>query len=239
MRQTDVDVILPCFNPPLGWVQSLLDNMKALVALHPDLSLGCIVVNDGSTRGIDKYDIDLLNKQFPSCKIYSYTENKGKGYAVRYGIEQSRAPYLIYTDIDFPFELSSMQDMLHLLLSGADIVVGHRQKSYENQLHTFRRILSSGSHFFNKVFLNLPYIDTQGGLKCFNAQGKEYMLKTKINRYLFDTEFLLMATQSGKLNIKEMPIEANPNIHFRQMGINTLRKEIFGMIRLVLIKFFG
>jgi glycosyltransferase involved in cell wall biosynthesis len=234
----DVDIILPCYNPHDGWAEGILNSMKALEDTHPDLTIGCIVVNDGSAEGFTVEDISFLIKYIPNCKVYSYSENKGKGHAVRYGIARSQAPYIMYTDIDFPFEISSMQSMLDALLAGEDIVLGHRQKSYDHQLQPFRRILSSGSHFFNKVLLGLRFIDTQGGLKCFNARGKEYMMKTKINRYLFDTEFLLLASKAQNLKIKELPIETVQGIQLRDMGFSTLRKEITGMFRLLYIKFF-
>lgn len=234
----DVDIILPCYNPHDGWAGGILKNMKALQDKHPELSLGCIVVNDGSAKGFTLEDFSFLIQHIPNCKVYSYSDNKGKGYAVRYGIERSEAPYLMYTDIDFPFEISSMQAMLDTLLAGKDIVLGHRQKSYDHQLHAFRRVLSSGSHLFNRVLLGLPFTDTQGGLKCFNTRGKEYMMRTKINRYLFDTEFLLLASKVQELKIKEIPIDTIPGIQLGDMGFSTLKKEIAGMFRLLFIKFF-
>ncbi|MEO5582690.1 MAG: glycosyltransferase [Saprospiraceae bacterium] len=234
----DVEIILPCYNPHEGWAQLIYQNMKELGCKHPELSFGCIVVNDGSTRGFTTENMHFLNEMVPNCKVYSYTRNKGKGYAVRYAIEHSAAYYLMYTDIDFPFELSSMQNMLDTLISGTDIVLGHRQKCYDHQLSSFRRFLSTGSHVFNKVLLRLPYVDTQGGLKCFNEKGKQIMMQTTLNRYLFDTEFLLLATKSGNLKIRELSIQTIPGIQLRAMGFATLKKEIFGMLLLLYIKCF-
>ena len=234
----DVEIILPCYNPHREWAQGILEKIKAFECRHPTLSIGVIVINDGSTIGFSTEELLFINTHLPNCKVYSYTKNKGKGHAVRYGIERSKAPYLMYTDIDFPFELSSMQNMLDTLISGADIVIGHRQKCYDHQLSSFRKLLSMGSHFYNKVLLRLPYTDTQGGLKCFNATGKEIMMQTKINRYLFDTEFLLLASKRPGLKIVELPIETVPNIHLRPMGISTLKKEFLGITRLFYIKLF-
>jgi len=57
-----------------------------------------IVVNDGSTDGTDKILSELLN--LPSLKYIALPENKGKGYAMATGVENSTGEIIIFIDAD-------------------------------------------------------------------------------------------------------------------------------------------
>ena len=57
-----------------------------------------IVVNDGSTDGTDKILNELLN--LPSLKYVALPENKGKGYAMATGVENSTGDIIVFIDAD-------------------------------------------------------------------------------------------------------------------------------------------
>jgi len=57
-----------------------------------------IVVNDGSTDGTDKILTELLN--LPSLKYIALPENKGKGYAMVTGVENSTGDIIVFIDAD-------------------------------------------------------------------------------------------------------------------------------------------
>lgn len=57
-----------------------------------------IVVNDGSTDGTDKILSEFLN--LPSLKYIALPENKGKGYAMATGIENSTGEIIVFIDAD-------------------------------------------------------------------------------------------------------------------------------------------
>jgi len=57
-----------------------------------------IVVNDGSTDGTDKILNELLN--LPSLKYIALPENKGKGYAMATGVENSTGEIIVFIDAD-------------------------------------------------------------------------------------------------------------------------------------------
>ncbi len=57
-----------------------------------------IVVNDGSTDGTDKILTGLLNS--PSLKYIVLPENKGKGYAMATGVENSTGEIIVFIDAD-------------------------------------------------------------------------------------------------------------------------------------------
>jgi glycosyltransferase involved in cell wall biosynthesis len=232
-----IDIVIPCYNPHPNWAIAIVQNIKILQALYPTNTMQCIVVNDGSTIGFSEQECNVLLKELPTTQILQYPKNKGKGFALRYGMQQSNASYKLYTDLDFPFTLQSMQQVIDTLLQGTDIVLGKREKSYDNQLYPYRKFLSKLSKIFNETFLRMKTTDTQGGLKAFNETGKNIFLQTKINRYLFDTEFILLASKQKNIETQEISIATKPGIHLSEMGFAVLKKEISGVFRLLFIQY--
>ena len=241
MTNIELDLILPCYNPTNDhWHTDLIQNYRRFeAALGNGNRVFLVLVNDGSTTGIALNQIDVLRNQIIDFQYITYKKNKGKGFAVRAGIEASKHSFQVYTDVDFPFELQDMVNLVHQLRLTADLVLGKRLPVYEKQLPQKRKILSLGSHFFNRYLLNLPFTDTQGGLKGFNAKGKTVFLETQINRFLFDTEFILRATKAPNLKIVEIPISARSGIVLSEMGFKVIKNELLNLFILLKIRFFG
>jgi glycosyltransferase involved in cell wall biosynthesis len=230
-----LDIILPCYNPPEGWLQHVQDILKVLQLKYPAIQLGLIIVNDGSTINFTTAIQARVKTILPQVHIINMPVNGGKGKALRAGVQASNANYILYTDIDIPFSQQSITNMLDALFANAQVVIGNRLNSYDNQLRNFRKILSRGSHFFNKIILRMPYTDTQAGLKAFDAIGKKIFLQTTIDRYLFDTEFVLLAHKNKACNISVVNIETKPGIIFSKMGFAILKKEASGILKLMTI----
>ena len=214
----------------------MLTHLADLQASLGEVCVHLIIVNDGSTQIIDNQCFIDIKKQHSDTTFVNYTENKGKGNAVREGLKVTKYAFQLYTDIDFPFQKEGMIEAYRALQNGIDVVIGNRKASYETKLRPYRKLLSIGSHLFNKHLLGLPYIDTQGGMKAFNALGREQMLATKINRYLFDTEFIMRCVRKKNIKIKEVFIETREGIQLSEMGFSVLKKEIGNIIRLLKVR---
>ncbi len=233
-----IDIVLPCYNPDVfGWENEVLQNMKALMQLFPELNFNLILVNDGSTKCVTPGNIEFLKQNIQKMTYISYNVNKGKGFALRKGIALAKSDLIVYTDVDFPFDLISIQLMIEKLFTGKDIVIGERQFSYVHNLNFYRKILSSGSHFFNDFILRIPFTDTQGGLKGFNQKGKDIFLQTQIDRYLFDTEFVLRAFKTKKLTFGSVPLTLKEGVILSGMGLRVIKKEFFNIMYLLKLRY--
>ncbi len=227
---------MPCYNPHNDWTNELLTQFATLQISLSGVRIHLIIVNDGSTQPIDNEYFERIKKHHSPTTFVEYTENKGKGNAVREGLKHTQSPFQLYTDIDFPFKKEAMIAAYNALQEGVDVVIGNRKTSYETQLRPYRKMLSIGSHLFNKYLLGLPYIDTQGGMKAFNSRGREQMLSTRINRYLFDTEFVMRCVRHPSIKIQEVSIETREGIHLSEMGFSVLRKEFGNIMRLLRVR---
>ncbi|MDR3351073.1 MAG: glycosyltransferase [Prevotellaceae bacterium] len=228
-----IDLILPCYNPPPGWPETVFLYFGRLQALLPSVELRLLIANDGSERHVGAEEQERLRRLIPTAQIAGYEKNRGKGYALRYAVRQCTAPYIIYTDYDFPFELESIWSVANALLNAADVVVGKRSKSYYQQLPLKRKIMSKVSRYLNKYILRIPACDTQGGLKGFNRKGREIFLDTKIEQFLFDTEFIFKACRCKNIKLDIVPIQTREGVIFSNMGAGTLWKELKNFLRIL------
>ncbi|MDR1866128.1 MAG: glycosyltransferase family 2 protein [Bacteroidales bacterium] len=220
-----IDLILPCYNPAPGWAAETCFHARRLQRLLGDVTLRLTVVDDGSVRNVGSEEARQL-ADLPLARIVGYGSNRGKGYALRYAVRQCDAPYIIYTDLDFPFGPDSVKSVFDELENNADVVSGDRSKSYYSRLPLKRKITSKLSRWLNRRLLRIPVSDTQSGLKGFNRKGRELFLQTKIDRFLFDTEFIFKVVRRSDLTLKTVRIDARQDIAFSNMGIAVLRKEL-------------
>jgi glycosyltransferase involved in cell wall biosynthesis len=226
MRPYDLEIIQPVYNPFEGWVEKYTMHYTELLILFPGLHMRVILVNDGSQKNFTDSIIKQLRGKIPNIEIVSYKKNKGKGFALRAGMERTSAPYILYTDYDFPYQLRSLKDAYRELLSNSDIVIGIRSADYYKKLSFVRKIISKSFNFFTTAILNIPYLDTQSGLKAFSKKGKELMHTTTINRFLFDTELISKASKDKDLKISTITIELNNDVRFTNINMLIILQEI-------------
>ncbi len=96
---------------------------------------------------------------------------RGKGAAVRTGIQRSSAPFVGYCDADLSTPPSALRMGIDLLRSGWEVVIGSRRctgAGYEVPQGRMRRL---GSFAFRTMASNLsgPITDTQCGFKLFHS----------------------------------------------------------------------
>lgn len=227
-----LSVVLPCYNPPENWAETVVCHWEQLRILIPDAT-ELIIVNDGSSVQVSPADISMLEKKIPELLYLSYPENKGKGYAIRKGMQHATGSLFIYTDIDFPYKIESIRNIYQALEQEAyDVAIGIKDEKYYQSVPLLRKIISRSLRYLTGIFLNLPVTDTQCGLKGFNRKALPVFLETKINRYLFDLEFINNSHSSKKLRITAIPVSLQEGVTFRRMNYRILIPELLNFFRI-------
>ncbi len=216
--------MLPCYNPQEGWAERVLEAYRTIEAALPSPP-GLTVVNDGSTRGVEPADWQMLAAAIPRFRWMENAQNRGKGYTLRRGVQAATAERIIYTDIDFPYTEASLLAVYRALEAGVDVAAGVKDHHYYEGVPFLRRQISRALRGMVKVLLRLPIADTQCGLKGFNRRGREAFLATTIDRYLFDLEFLHGAFRRFGLNVRPVPATLKPGIVFSRMHPRILLTE--------------
>ncbi|MCX6352327.1 MAG: glycosyltransferase family 2 protein [Bacteroidetes bacterium] len=225
-------LIIPCYNPPKGWVKKLEIFTIDLQKSFPELKIQTTIVNDGSTSGFEMEEINEIEKN-TEIRILQNEINSGKGFSIRKGVAHAEADFYIYTDVDLPYTLKSCISIINKLLQGNDVVAGIRNQTYYKNIPAARVVISKSLKGLMKVFVSLPTTDTQCGLKGFNQKGKEVFLKTKTNRFLFDMEFIRLAGKA-KLKFAMQEVELRQGVSFTHMNNRVLLHEAFTFIKLLL-----
>jgi glycosyltransferase involved in cell wall biosynthesis len=241
LRASTLDIVLPCFNPLSGWEDRIISVFKELCSELPDVKLACILVNDGSVEGIGESEINKIKQSIHYLQYISYQTNRGKGYALREGVKLSSAEIVIYSDVDFPFTTASVIRIWNVLRNDeTDIAAGVLNKDYYKNVPAGRRMISKCLQWMTRALLRTRISDTQRGLKGFNEKGKQIFLKTKIDRYLFDLEFIYLASKRES-NCRLIPIqvELNEHVTFSKMKTAVLMQESWNFVKLFFRGVFG
>lgn len=223
------DVVLPCYNPGKAWSEVAFEYFKRLKTVYGEQFINLIIVNDGSQFSVDP---SFLKNNISGLIWIEYSINRGKGFALRKGVATSTSDFCLYTDLDFPFGIESLQDTYQKLANGADVVMGRRTAEYYKRLPLKRWAISKVTNIMNRLILKVPFNDTQAGLKGFNKNGKELFLNTKINSFLFDTEFILLA-ERHKLKISTVHVFPRDEVRFSSIGLRVLQKELSNFVILL------
>ena len=225
-NKSSCTIVLPCYNPQPRWAARIIEQYHT-IADKLRVPVEIILVNDGST-------VNISDAEIQAFRYINYTENRGKGYALRKGIAEAQADIIIYTDVDFPYSANSLvaiYDTLHK--EGYDAAPGIKNEHYYTKVPALRRYISRALRSLIGLFFRIPFTDTQCGLKGFKKNVQPVFLSTTIDRYLFDLEFIRMLYKKG-YKVKPVPVSLNDDVFFKQMNYRLLIPEMKNFLRLLL-----
>jgi dolichyl-phosphate beta-glucosyltransferase len=186
-------------------IASTLASIKQFFAGKP-YSVEYLVVDDGST------DATLRAAQAAGARVIRFDRNRGKGAAVRAGMLEGAGEYLLFTDADYPYDISAVDACLEKLTGGADVVIGSRNLpgSDRGRERVKRRIISKLGNLVARVLILPGITDTQAGFKCFRkAAAREIFSRGLVDGWGFDIETLYLARML-RYRIAEVPIRLIP-----------------------------
>jgi glycosyltransferase involved in cell wall biosynthesis len=173
-----------------------------------------IVVSDGSS---DKtlQEAQKLARKKANLQAIGYETNRGKGYAVRYGMARAEGDFIAFIDSGMEIDPNGISMILeHMQWYEADIIVGSKKHpvSKVRGYSFIRRIYSWGYHVLTKIFFRLPLGDTQTGLKVFRRKVLEKVLpRIVVKKFAFDVELLAVSKYLGFNKIYEAPVKVHLN----------------------------
>ena len=166
-----------------------------------------IVVVDGF---IDKTFEEAKKISLSEVSVVGYEENKGKGYAVRFGVARAVGDYVSFIDSGMDINPNGISMLLeHLEWYNADIIVGSKRHPVSKTNYPLiRKIYSTAYHILIRILFGLKLRDTQTGLKVYRRQVLEKVLpRLLVKKFAFDIEILAVANRLGFKRIFEAPVE--------------------------------
>jgi len=207
-----LSIVIPAFNEE----SRLGDSVREVLAYikREKLDAELIVVDDGSR---DKTCEVAKNScaEFPEIETETirYEMNRGKGYAVKIGLQASNGSIALFSDADLSTPISELPKLVETIRNGEnDVTFGSRalDRTLIGTHQPWRR--EQGGKVFNLIVrtaTRLPFWDTQCGFKAFDMKKFRPLLNVmQIDRFGFDVEFLYVANYH-RLRLKEIPVRWN------------------------------
>lgn len=215
--KTFLSVIIPAYNEELR-IGDTLNQITSYLDKQA-YSREIIVVNDGSS---DK-TAEIVSKKQKNIPYLTSVNNphRGKGFAVKTGMNLSQGDYALFTDADNATPIEETEKLLKALESGSDVAIGSRSltgSKVERQKPPLRRFAATIGNWLIQIMV-LPGIgDTQTGFKMFKRKVvKEIFSKQTLDGFSFDIEVLYLARKNG-FQIAQVPIhwahEKNSRLRF-------------------------
>lgn len=206
-----ISVIVPAFKQEKTIARDLKRIKKVLDKLRYPAELICVV--DGK---IDKTFTKALrfSKNHQNIKVIGYETNKGKGYAVRFGMAASRGDVVGFIDSGMDINPNGLSMLLeHFEWYNADVIVGSKRHPVSKVIYPWqRRFLSMGYQVLVRLLFGLKIRDTQVGMKFFKREVLEKVLpRLLVKAYAFDVEILAVAHYLDHQRIYEAPVELKLN----------------------------
>jgi glycosyltransferase involved in cell wall biosynthesis len=191
-------VILPVFNERTT-VAEIVRRMRA-VALP--LVLDVVVVDDGSSDGSDKV---LAAIEDSTVRVITHPVNRGKGAAVRTGLEHATGDLILIQDADLEYDPDDWPRLLEPILKGkATVVYGSRFTGERKNMLPLHWI---GNRFLSLV-TNLLYSSTLSDMEtCYKLFPRSVVdgITLESNRFDFEPEITAKLLRRG-YRIYEVPI---------------------------------
>jgi len=211
--------------------KTIKKDIKSLQLTLSSLSIPyeIIVVVDGE---VDKTYEKIKPLESKEIKIYKYTKNEGKGFAIRYGILKGKGDIIGFIDAGMDIDPTGISMLInHMIWYNADVIVGSKLHPVSRVNYPlYRKILSRGYRTLTRVLFGFKVRDTQVGLKLFKRKVvRDVMPRLLVKQYAFDIEMLAVAYSRGYHRIYEAPVK----IEFNDNGAITkskLWKIIFNML---------
>ena len=225
----EISIIIPAFEEETRVGESV---RKILSFVHSNsINAELIVVDDGSrdaTADVARQAFDG-DHAVPS-RVIRYEENRGKGYAVKVGLEASTAGIALFSDADLSTPIEEMTKLTGPIQNGSyDVTFGSRalDRTLIGTHQPWRR--EQGGKVMNliiRTMSGLDFADTQCGFKAFNMSKFRPLLDSMtIDRFGFDVEFLFVAKYNG-LRLKEVPVRWN-NVEGSKVNVMRDTRRMF------------
>ena len=235
-NDTYLSIIIPAYNEEDRIVMTL-DRTTAYLARQAYRS-EILVVSDGSSDNTGRVVAGYAPDDNTAIRYLEYFPNRGKGYAVRYGMCRGVGDYIMFMDADYSVPIEAVEQGLARLESGFDAAIASRALPESNVVHHqnfFREMSAKLYTFIQNTYLGFNYPDTQCGFKIFTRRAAhDLFAQQRLDSVIFDPEILWLAKRGG-YRVAQFPVDWT-HMEDSRIQYDNLRKSLFVFQELFRIK---
>ena len=231
-KKPRISLIIPAFEEAdriAGTLSTVDSELRSSLQKSDDIEV--IVVDDGSNDATSE-----IARQAGADVVIRLKENKGKGAAIRAGVQEANGSVVAFTDADLAYNPRQVVKLVTLVESGYDMVVGSRQHIETKNLVRAGRFREVGGRLINIATSGIllgHYRDTQCGLKAFKSQvAKSLFDAGTLDGFSFDVELFHLA-ERWDLSLKEIPVEVENS---QRSSVSAFRDGVFLLLDLIRIR---
>lgn len=229
-----VAVILPIFNE-CDIVAEAVAAVAAFAEQHPHYSF--LFIDDGSDDGTaELLSATIAQHKKAPIACFQHTRNQGKGSAIRTGFSRVEADAVCFLDADLAYTLDHLLQVEEKL-NTHDLAIGSRKLIPGRPRPSLRRhILGESFNRLSRLILNLPFKDTQAGLKGFRLPAaRRLFAKSSLSGFGFDVELLYLA-RKWELQVAEIPARVNDQHAYKKGKLKLIKDSSVMLLNLLQIR---
>lgn len=230
----DLSIVIPAFEEG----RKIARDLHAAVGFLRARGLrGEVLVVDDGSRDDTAEQARRLQPDLPEVRVVAYHPNRGKGHAVRVGMEQARGAVVMFADAGLcvPYD-AALMGWTMLRLDLCDIAQASRRVAGASR-HAqplYRRIGSKLYKLFVHAFMGIPLriTDTQCGFKLYKREvARRLFGQSMTDGFMFDVEIILRAVRGGD-RIVEFPVPWNADTDSRYRPVRGTWRNLIELSRI-------
>lgn len=230
-----LSVVMPAYRQEKTIVEDVSRIEQLVQKIFPD-DYEILVVVDGR---VDRTFEQLSQLTSPRVKKFVYETNRGKGYALRFGVAKAVGDYIVFLDAGMEINPKGVAVLWeYLKRCEADVVIGSKRHPESKVAYPLlRRLTSVGYQLLVRLLFGLNVKDTQTGLKIFRREVLEKVMpRLLVKDYAIDIEILAVAHHLGFKKIFEAPVDVRHT--FVSLTQKSMLRIILRMFRDTLAVFY-
>ncbi len=229
-----LSVIIACYNEEKNIAETIARVYKTVPYAE------ILVVDDGSKDKTSEVAKETGKRlKIKNLRVIRYTPNKGKGNAIKVGIDNAQGKIQAQVDADSQFPPEELPELIQPILDGkADLTFCSRfikgSTVQKGSLTRMRRLANYVVSGFTSILSGTRLTDVNAGFKAWKSDVIRD-LEIECKHFGYEPEIAILAAQKG-YKIIEVPV----NYKGRQTGVSNvklLRDGIIIPVFLLKVKF--
>lgn len=231
----NLSIVIPAYNEE----KRLGRTLAALIAFlqeNYDGSYEIVIVNDGSSDKTADIVSDFSNK-YQIVRLVDYPQNRGRGYAVRIGMQNAKGEIILETDADGSVQEDAIIKFLDFFKKNPEVgaLFGSRNCKGSEILTAqplIRIVLGEVFLVLAKLLFGWSITDFTLGFKMFRRDTASDIFEHQHeNSFVAEAEIVVVTKRRGRL-FKELPVSWKDYRNSRVKVISASINSFAGLMRI-------